>query len=474
MRRLGVDLEVDVKMERYSQFLVLAMVCLIVPWVAVAYAAPISGTKDGSEQWGYVDVRPGAHMFWWLYRSTSKASNTTAIPVLMWLQGGPGGSGVGVGDFREIGPLNEHLQPRKYSWVEIADLLFVENPVGTGFSYVNDPSLLPTNNSQVSSDLLQFLVEFVKLRPDLSKRPLFIFSESYGGKFASELGVMVHKAVAAGSLDLNFGGVALGDAWISPLDSMYSWGPFLYTNSRLDANGVVEVKQAVDKTAEFMRNGKFENATYQWEKVEDLVLTLSNQVDFYNILEADEAGTESSISSATSMSMLMKRSRTFRDSFGYFDAVKAVEAVNGTQTLPLSELMNTVIREKLQIIPTSVRWQSSSDEVFTALTGDFMKDTIHQVDKLLHHGVKVAVYSGQLDLICSTPGTEAWVQKLKWTGLEGFNKQVRTPLYCNSNSTGGFVKKYKNLSFYWVLKAGHYLPIDSPCVAQQMASLIMS
>lgn len=36
-----------------------------------------------------------------------------------------GGSGVGVGDFSEIGPLNEHLQPREYSWVEIADLLFV-------------------------------------------------------------------------------------------------------------------------------------------------------------------------------------------------------------------------------------------------------------------------------------------------------------------------------------------------------------
>lgn len=36
-----------------------------------------------------------------------------------------GGSGVGVGDFREIGPLDAQLQPRKYSWVEIADLLFV-------------------------------------------------------------------------------------------------------------------------------------------------------------------------------------------------------------------------------------------------------------------------------------------------------------------------------------------------------------
>lgn len=46
------------KMERL-QFLVLAIGCLLMPWRPVAHAAPISGTKDGSEQWGYVDVRPG-------------------------------------------------------------------------------------------------------------------------------------------------------------------------------------------------------------------------------------------------------------------------------------------------------------------------------------------------------------------------------------------------------------------------------
>ena len=32
---------------------------------------------------------------------------------------------MGTGDFKEIGPMNEHLEPREYSWVEIADLLFV-------------------------------------------------------------------------------------------------------------------------------------------------------------------------------------------------------------------------------------------------------------------------------------------------------------------------------------------------------------
>jgi serine carboxypeptidase 1 len=36
-----------------------------------------------------------------------------------------------------------------------------------------------------------------------------------------------------------------------------------------------------------------------------------------------------------------------------------------------------------------------------------------QIDELLSYGVNVTVYNGQLDVICSTSGAEAWVQKLK-------------------------------------------------------------
>ena len=35
------------------------------------------------------------------------------------LQGGPGGSGTGFGNFEEIGPLDDDLNPRKTTWVGI-------------------------------------------------------------------------------------------------------------------------------------------------------------------------------------------------------------------------------------------------------------------------------------------------------------------------------------------------------------------
>lgn len=96
-----------------------------------------SGTQDESEQWGYVEVRPKCHMFWWIYRSPYRVEDPSKPwPIILWLQGGPGASGVGTGNFQEVGPLDTNLSPRNSTWLRKADLLFVDNPVGSGFSYV--------------------------------------------------------------------------------------------------------------------------------------------------------------------------------------------------------------------------------------------------------------------------------------------------------------------------------------------------
>ncbi|EYU37016.1 hypothetical protein MIMGU_mgv1a0078932mg, partial [Erythranthe guttata] len=78
-----------------------------------------------------------------------------------------------------------------------------------------------------------------------------------------------------------------------------------------------------------------------------------------------------------------------------------------------------------------------------------------------------------LDVICSTKGTEAWVEKLKWDGIKTFLSMPRTPLFCGGEKiTKGFFKSYKNLHFYWILGAGHFVPVDQPCVALNMIGSI--
>eukprot|EP00455_Lapot_gusevi_P028914 TRINITY_DN3097_c0_g1_i1.p1 TRINITY_DN3097_c0_g1~~TRINITY_DN3097_c0_g1_i1.p1 ORF type:complete len:108 (+),score=24.94 TRINITY_DN3097_c0_g1_i1:78-401(+) len=103
-----------------------------------------------------------------------------------------------------------------------------------------------------------------------------------------------------------------------------------------------------------------------------------------------------------------------------------------------------------------------------------MRDVIAGVDLLLSRNVSVTVYNGQLDLICATPGTEAWVSKLKWSGLPAFQAASKQALYApvGNTNTAGFVKSHANFAFYFIMKAGHMVPSDAPDMALQMLSLI--
>lgn len=64
--------------------------------------------------------------------------------------------------------------------------MFVDNPVGTGFSYVEKSSLLTRTNKQIALDLVEMMKDFYKKYPKFLDTPLYITCESYGGKMVAE------------------------------------------------------------------------------------------------------------------------------------------------------------------------------------------------------------------------------------------------------------------------------------------------
>ncbi|KAI3724122.1 hypothetical protein L2E82_35889 [Cichorium intybus] len=418
------------------------------------------GTTDGSETWGYIEVRPRAHMFWWLYKSPNKPKHSTKPwPTILWLQGGPGSSGVGFGNFGELGPLDVDLKPRNSTWLQKADLLFVDSPVGTGYSYVEDESLFVKTDVEAAKDAVTLLKAIYSRNENIVKNPLYIFAESYGGKFAVTLALAALKAIKKGELKLQLGGVALGDSWISPEDYVLSWGPLLKDLSRIGDVALNQSNSLALKIQQQIAEGQYVNATDSWADLESYIFDSSNGVDFYNFM-LDE-GNDPNI-------LTTKASRTF--------GKKPYAMVSETDGNDLDSVMNGPIRQKLNIIPSDIEWGGQSGGVFTAMEGDFMRPRIAEVDKLLSKGVNVTVYNGQIDLICSTKGTEAWIKKLKWDGLSSYLNMYRTPLYCDGDesTTKGYFKSYKNFAFYWILGAGHFVPVDQPCVSLEMVGSIVN
>ena len=83
---------------------------------------------------GLIPMKDGDDMFYWLFKSRS---NPDKDPLVMWLTGGPG-CGSEVALFFENGPfnINEDLTLKKnpYSWNSVANVIFIDQPIGTGFS----------------------------------------------------------------------------------------------------------------------------------------------------------------------------------------------------------------------------------------------------------------------------------------------------------------------------------------------------
>ena len=101
-----------------------------------------------------------SYLFYWMYPATDVKNK----PLVIWLNGGPGASSI-FGNFLENGPMriervndtssgyNVYLDPQG-SWVDEATVIFIDQPVGTGFSF-GDTYL--TNMDEASSEFLFFL-----------------------------------------------------------------------------------------------------------------------------------------------------------------------------------------------------------------------------------------------------------------------------------------------------------------------------
>ena len=414
------------------------------------------------EDWGYVDVRDKAHMFWWFY-GAENVSERSNLPLILWLQGGPGGSGAGFGNFMEIGPVDMKMQPRKTAWTKKANLLFIDNPVGAGFSYVDDEIAFTTNVTEIAEDLFVVFSAFMNKYSVFSETPFYIFCESYGGKMTSVFAHRLYQGQKAGQIKSNIKGVALGDSWISAVDSVMTWGPYLYQFNLLDDQDLVKVLAISNETVVAVARGDYAKATELWGNTETLISKLTDDVNVYNVLQ-HHVPPEDFRATKSSMKLNENMQRLFHTHVGRLYAQS------------LADFMNGPIRKKLGIIPDHIMWGAQSADVFKYQSIDFMKPVVSYVDKLLQYGLKVVVFQGQLDMICDTPGAELWMKRLQWSGLPMFLASSRKALYLpgDEGNTQAFLKSYNNLYLYYIMNAGHMVPADNGPMALQMVDAILN
>merc|ERR1712054_734902 len=94
--------------------------------------------------------------------------------------------------FVENGPYhvdnNQKVTINPYSWNTRANILYIDQPVGTGFSYNSNPlDIGVTNEHEMGLDMWEFFQHFFSAHPKYAKLRFFITGESYAGHYIPAL-----------------------------------------------------------------------------------------------------------------------------------------------------------------------------------------------------------------------------------------------------------------------------------------------
>jgi len=271
--------------------MLIARLSLLAAMLALAVAvAPLTDrhTQDigaVKEYYGYINVnqRYNANLFYWMFESQS---NPATDPLVLWLTGGPGCSSE-VALFFENGPYKVNsdlsLSNNSYAWNKFANLLYVDQPAGTGFSYASQEYI--KNQSMVAVEMFTFLQNFFKMYPQFAKHKFYITGESYAGHYIPAITAYILEMNAKGGYPhINLQAIAIGDGLIDPLSMAKSWGPYLYAHGLISSGDLAEAQgQFFGYCQPDILNGDYGEAFYDCNQVLQTALTAAGNLNVYDI-----------------------------------------------------------------------------------------------------------------------------------------------------------------------------------------------
>ncbi|OQR90866.1 serine protease family S10 [Achlya hypogyna] len=393
---------------------------------------------------GYIKLpnKKDDHYFYWFFESRRDPAND---PLILWLTGGPGCSSM-LALLFENGPcvVNKDLttQLNPLSWNNIANMIWLDQPTGVGFSY-GDPADADTNEDDVGENIWHFLQGWLDQNPQFKGRPFYIFGESYGGHFAPAAAhaIFTRNADPANKHQvIRLEGVAVGNGLTNPIEQ-YAHAADMADNSYnltlVSKAKEAEMKAQVPRCVDMIRACQTDDSICSEAQEfchEALVnpLFLTSGRNPYDIRQACGGG----------------------QSIGCYDFSHIEEFLNSPG-----------IMETLGVNTARVtQWQECNFQINAQFGNDWMKVYSQYVPPMLEAGVRVLIYAGDADLMCNWQGNEAWTRNLPWSGHDAFDSMEPRKMMFQEKHVGDF-RSYGGLTFARVFEAGHMVPMDQPEVA---------
>ncbi|XP_018568417.1 venom serine carboxypeptidase-like [Anoplophora glabripennis] len=386
-----------------------------------------NGFKHIKSYSGYLTVNKAyqSNIFFWFFPSLTDYKND---PVVLWLQGGPGATSL-IGLFGENGPFSvksKHgLKLRKYTWTNSHSVLYIDNPVGTGYSFTNNG--YAQNETQVGLDLYSALVQFFTLFPELQKNSFYVSGESYAGKYVPAISYTIYKKNPSAKLKINLQGLSIGNGLSDP-EHQLKYSDYLYQIGLIDSNTKLTVQNYEAQGIKYIQNKEFAKAF---------------QI-FDTLLNGD-------LNNHTS---LFKNVTGFNNYFNFLYP----ETPSKELDYMVKYVQRTDIRAAIHVGNST--FHSEDQTVELNLVSDVMQSVAPWISELLSN-YRVLIYNGQLDIIVAYPLTINYLQNLKFSGSDEYKTAPRYQWHVGTD-LAGYVKQAGNLTEVLVRDAGHMVPADQP------------
>ncbi|CAG8499195.1 5536_t:CDS:2 [Cetraspora pellucida] len=392
---------------------------------------------------GYIQTSDGANIFFWFFESRNSPYSS---PLTLYLNGGPGCSSM-IGLFQEVGPCRSQSNGNStytnpYSWNQVSNLLFVDQPIGAGFSY--GANYLKSTD-QAASNLYEFLQKWFTIFTEYSTLNFHIFGESYAGRYIPTLAnLIVNKTsilnIACGLLpcqiNINLKSIGIGNGWIDP---------------------AIQYASLMD----YARNNSY-NPTL----VSSDVLTNMNGAypTCKNLLsQCDSTSTNQDCSNADDH-CFDKFFLPFAENLNC--SIYDVRASLYDKLEPPEDYINYLnLSAVMKAIGANTNYVECSEDAYMSFTNtadlQVARSSLTLLSNAINGGIRTLLYFGDADANCNWIGGLNVAKSIPSKYQSQFNSKTLQSFKVNGQ-TAGQVQSSPYLSFVKILQAGHEAPYYQP------------
>lgn len=345
------------------------------------------------------------------------------------------------------------------SWNKEANMLFVESPVGVGFSYTNTSSDFHNLDDRfVAEDTYNFLVKWLQRYPQFKTRDFFISGESYAGHYVPQLAELVYDRNndTAKYPHINLKGFIVGnpetdDSYDYKGILEYGWSHSVISDQEYD-------------TAKKVCNFKTSHWSKECNAAMEILFGNYKEVDIYNIY-APICLLNSTTSLADSHSN--RASPVKAQTHGFNRMRRIPGGYDPCYTKYVEQYFNRINVKKALHANTSVHYKVCSDHVFNTYTLN-VSSVLPIYTKLVKGGLKIWIYSGDCDGRVPVIGSRYCVEAL------GLPLKSSWRSWFHNQQVGGRMVEYEGLTMVTVRGAGHLVPLNKPSAALSLIHSFLS